>query len=468
MEVLGLGTCASDHARMTRSFLRPTTLLSISFLLGLPLACNDDAPAETGNTTDTSGDGDGDGDPGDGDGDEKPIPPPCPHTPVDNPTGIATELIIDNIGEPVLALGHPTKPDELYIVERNGEVLVVDMNTGTEQAEPFLSVDVTTFVEYGLLGFAFHPYYPDDPRVYINYSPLGEDMTRISEFTVDLDANVAMPASERVVLELHQPAPNHNGGMIAFGPDDYLYIGMGDGGGADDTFDTGRDFEVLLAKILRIDVEPTGVADKDPISCPNCPQYGPFDYGIPADNPFVADPNVADEIWALGFRNPWRFTFDIETGELYVGDVGQDIFEEIDIVTGGADYGWSDMEGFSCFQNAPCMEGMPSVANQVNGDGLTFPIHDYDHGDNNCSVTGGNVYRSCEAPSWSGTYFFGDYCNGRVDALIWDGVTATLPDPDGDILETPVFSNVLGFGGNAWGDVFICTANGDVFRIVPA
>jgi glucose/arabinose dehydrogenase len=368
----------------------------------------------------------------------------------------------------MLALGHPTKPDELYIVERNGDILVVDMNTGAEQAEPFLSVNATTFVEYGLLGFAFHPYYPDDPRVYVNYNPQGENLTRISEFTIDLTANVAIDGSERVILELHQPAPNHNGGMIAFGPDDYLYIGMGDGGGADDTFNTGRNFEVLLAKILRIDVEPTGVADKDPVSCQGCAQYGPFDYGIPADNPFVADPNVADEIWALGFRNPWRFAFDLETDELYVGDVGQDDLEEIAVVVAGSDHGWSDMEGFSCFQGAPCMAGNPSVAGQVNDDGLTYPIHDYSHANNNCSVSGGNVYRSCEVPSWSGTYFFGDYCNGRVDALTWDGSATTLLDPDGEVLDTPVFSNVLGFGGNAWGDVFICTSNGDVFRIAPS
>ena len=153
--------------------------------------------------------------------------------------------------------------------------------------------------------------------------------------------------------------------MIAFGPDDYLYIGMGDGGGADDTFNTGRDPEVLLAKMLRIDVEPTGVADKDPISCQGCDQYGPFDYGIPADNPFVDDPNVADEIWALGFRNPWRFSFDIETDELYVGDVGQDDYEEISVPVVGSDHGWSDMEGFQCFQGANCEEGDPSVAGQV-------------------------------------------------------------------------------------------------------
>ena len=430
--------------------------------LALTLACNDDGPS---GTTSETGDEIGDGD---GDGDTKPMPPPCPHTPVDNPTGFSTELITSGIGEPVLVVGHPTKPDELYVVERNGDILVVDMNSGEEQAEPFLSVDVPTFVEFGLLGFAFHPYYPDDPRVYVNYSPAGESMTRVSEFTVDLDANTVVDGSERVVLELHQPAPNHDGGMIAFGPDDYLYIGMGDGGGADDQFDTGRDFGVLLAKILRIDVEPTGSADKDPVSCDGCPQYGPFDYGIPADNPFVDDPDVADEIYALGFRNPWRFDFDNETGEFYVGDVGQDDWEEIAVVVAGSDHGWSDMEGFQCFQGANCMPGSPAVAGQVNADGLTYPIHDYFHSGDNCSVTGGNVYRSCEVPSSSGTYFFADYCEGRVDALTWDGNAANLLDMDGEILDTPVFANVLGFGENAWGDVFIATADGSIYRIVPS
>src|SRR5690606_33261358 len=198
------------------------------------------------------------------------------------------------------------------------------------------------------------------------------------------------------------------------------------------------------------------------------PQYGPFDYRIPDDNPFVGDSDVADEIWALGFRNPWRFAFDPETGELYVGDVGQNSREEIAVVVAGSDHGWSDMEGFNCFGGNPCMAGNPGVAGQVNDDGLTYPIHDYGHNNNNCSVTGGNVYRSCEVPSWSGTYFFGDLCNGRVDALTWDGTTTTLLDPDGQVLDTPIFSNLYGFGTNAWGDVFIAASNGNIFRIVPA
>ena len=493
------------HRYYVHSLVLTTSLL-------LPLGCSDDAPADTtetsgntqpgdgdgdpagdgdgdsgdgdvgdgdGDTGDGDGDpgdgdgdpGDGDGDPGDGDGDpgdEKPQPPPCPYTPVDAPAGFATELVANGLDEPVLVTGHPTKPDELYVVERSGAIQVVDMNSGDLQPAPFLEVDVTTNSEFGLLGMAFHPFYPADPRVYINYSPQGEDMTRISEFSVDLDANQALANSERVVLELHQPAPNHNGGMIAFGPDDYLYIGMGDGGGGGDTFDTGRDFEVLLAKVLRIDVEPTGNADKDPLSCQGCPQYGPFDYGIPLDNPFVDDPEIADEAYALGFRNPWRFAFDSQTGELYAGDVGQGLREEISVVEPGSDHGWSDMEGFSCFEGANCTPGGPMSAGQVNPEGLTYPIHDYNHANNNCSVTGGNVYRSCEVPTWAGTYFFGDYCNGRVDALTWDGTAANLLSDDGEVLDTPIFSNLVGFGGNAWGDVFIAADNGNIFRVVPS
>ena len=486
---------------MTHPALRIIAPLLLA--LALPLACTDDGGSDA-STTETSGDGDGDatttttgdgdgdattttgdgdgdettttgdgdGDPatgdGDGDGDPKPEAPPCPYDAVNDPGGIEIDLVAGGYVEPVLVVGHPTEPDQLYVVERIGNVIVTDMNTGEKQAEPFLSVNPTTIVEYGLLGFDFHPYYPDDPRVYVNYNPAGEDMTRVSEFTVDLDTNTVVDGSERIIIELHQPAPNHNGGGLEFGPDDYLYIGLGDGGGANDTFDTGRDFSVLQAKMLRIDVEPTGNADKDPVSCQGCPTYGPFDYGIPADNPFVDDPNIVDEAWALGMRNPYRYSFDIETGDLYVADVGQDAFEEIAVVEAGTDHGWSDMEGFACFFGANCIPGTEQDnAGQTNADGLTYPIHAYNHSNNNCSVTGGNVYRSCQVPSWSGTYFFADYCNGRVDALTWDGSTTTVLSGDGEILDTPVFSNVLGFGGNAWGDVFIAAADGNVYRIVP-
>jgi glucose/arabinose dehydrogenase len=282
-------------------------------------------------------------------------------------------------------------------------------------------------------------------------------------------------ADERVILELHQPASNHNGGMIDFGADGYLYIGMGDGGLANDAFDTGRDPEVLLAKMLRIDVEPTGTADKFPVGCVggagNCDGnvFGPFDYGIPSDNPFVGDDGVADEIWAWGFRNPWRWSFDGDV--MYVADVGQDAWEELDVVVAGGDYGWSDMEGFHCFGGANCE--VIDTPNATNGDGLTMPIHEYSQGEGRCSITGGYVYHSCEVPAWDGVYFYADFCTGDLYGLVWDGANVTLLADGAPIGDT--FRNVLGFGTNDWGDVYVTTVrgndmgglDGEVFRIAP-
>ena len=278
-----------------------------------------------------------------------------------------------------------------------------------------------------------------------------------------------------MILELHQPASNHNGGMIAFGPDRMLYIGMGDGGAADDAFNTGRDGEVLLAKILRIDPEPTGTADKSPISCKqsSCDDYGPFDYGIPADNPFVGDAGVADEVYAWGFRNPWRFFFDGD--DLWVADVGQNAYEEVGLVQAGDDHGWSDMEGFHCFGGASCDE--LTTPNGVNADGMTMPVVEYMHTTDpfRCSVTGGAVYRSCQVPAWEGGYLFADYCSTEIFGIKWDGSAVTGFNSQGGGALTSLFENVLGYGSNAWGDVYFTTVvvggfgitDGRIYRAVP-
>jgi glucose/arabinose dehydrogenase len=377
----------------------------------------------------------------------------------------------------VLALGHPTEPDRLFVVEQGGAVRIVEPGESTAPADAFLQLEVscggngTIGCERGLLGFAFHPDFPDDPRVYASYSPAGTDgdpPTRVSEFQLlDGDPNHVDMATERVVIEGSQPAGNHNGGMIAFGPDGYLYFGLGDGGNGDDQpQQTGRDPSVILAKILRIDVEPDDMPDM-PVSCSFCDDNGPFDYTIPADNPFVGMEGYAPEIWAWGFRNPWRFSFDPETGDLYVGDVGQDQVEEIDVVTKGGDYGWSTMEGNNCFQEAEC--DTSAAPGATNGDGMTAPIIEYPHS-NGCSVTGGGVYRSCEVPAWNGIYLYGDYCAGNLAALVWDGTVDDL----GDVLD--VGERLLGNGWNAYGDVFITTVDavpngpitdGLVYRVAP-
>ncbi|MBK6921494.1 MAG: PQQ-dependent sugar dehydrogenase [Deltaproteobacteria bacterium] len=409
---------------------------------------------------------------------------PCPYTPIDGMPELALVPVASGFDRPVLALGHPTEPDRLFVVEQGGNVRILEPGATTAPDDAFLSIDVvcgnnpTIGCEAGLLGFAFHPQFPTDPRVYVAYSaPDGDGAaapTRVSEFMLaDGDADHVDPTSERIVIEAAEPFGNHNGGMIAFGPDGNLYIGLGDGGDGGDTPQTGRDPSVILAKILRIDVEPDGTPD-NPVACidnpgagVSCAQLGPFDYTIPPDNPFVDDGSFAPEIFAWGFRNPWRFAFDADNGDLWVGDVGQGAWEEVDLVVGGGDYGWSSMEGFHCF-NGPCEE--LTEPNAVNGDGMTMPLLEYGHGPA-CSITGGAVYRSCEVPAWSGLYVYGDYCTGELSAAAWDGTSVT---DFGAVLSTG--ERILGNGWNAYGDVFITTvdappngpiSDGLVYRLSP-
>ncbi|MDP9351225.1 MAG: PQQ-dependent sugar dehydrogenase, partial [Chloroflexota bacterium] len=220
--------------------------------------------------------------------------------------------------------------------------------------------------------------------------------TVVSRYTAAGDRTQGDAASEQVVLTQEQPAANHNGGMLAFGPDGYLYIGLGDGGGANDTYGNGQNMNTFLGKILRIDVN-GGDADNDQA------------YGIPQDNPFVNDEEARPEIWATGLRNPWRFSFDRETGDLYIGDVGQNTYEWVNYqpanVKEGRNYGWPITEGNHCFQEEEC-----------DRDGLTPPVLEYTH-DEGCSITGGYVYRGEEYPALQGAYLFGDYCSGRL----WTG-----------------------------------------------
>jgi glucose/arabinose dehydrogenase len=402
---------------------------------------------------------------------------PCPYTPVDGMPALGLQLVANEFDRPVLALGHPTEPDRLFVVEQGGAIKILEPGETTAPAEAFLDIEVacgnntSIGCEQGLLGFAFHPDFPTDGRVYVAYTPNGDgEPTRVSEFSVmDGNPDQVDPGSERIVIDAAQPAGNHNGGMIGFGPDGYLYIALGDGGNSDDQpQQTGRNTGVILAKILRIDPEPDGTPDM-PVACEGfCDMPGPFDYTIPADNPFVGDDSFAPEIWAWGFRNPWRFAWDPDNGDFYVADVGQGDWEEIDIVTRGADYGWSTMEGNHCFEGAPCDES--AAPGQANADGMTAPIAEYSH-DTGCSVTGGAVYRACEVPAWSGIYVYADYCSGEMFALAWDG--STVMD-FGFVLGTG--ENVLGNGWNAYGDVFVTTVqaipngpieDGLVYRLAP-
>jgi Glucose / Sorbosone dehydrogenase len=244
--------------------------------------------------------------------------------------------------------------------------------------------------EQGLLGLAFHPLYESNGRFFVFYTRSGGDIV-VAEYGVSADPNVADPAEEILLTIPHSLAANHNGGMLAFGPDNYLYIGVGDGGGANDQENNAQDLNVLLGKILRIDIDvPEGET-----------------YVSPPSNPFVGMANARDEIFAYGMRNPWRFSFDRVFGDLSVADVGQGAREEVNTpIVAGANYGWRIWEGFACTNNDPTLCGTQA--------GYIFPVFDYEHTGGRCSITGGYVYRGSQGAVADGTYVHGDYCSGEI------------------------------------------------------
>jgi glucose/arabinose dehydrogenase len=337
----------------------------------------------------------------------------------------------------------PGDPDHLFVVEKRGLIHVLGTD-GSTPPGPFLDVTalVSTGDEQGLLGLAFAPDYATSKRFYLNYTDVNGN-TVIARYTVvqpgDLTAN---PAADAIVITIPQLDPFHNGGMIAFGPGDFLYVGMGDGNGAigGDPAGTAQDNTDLLGSTLRLDV--SGAT-----------------YTSPADNPFVAVGGARPELWDLGLRNPWRFSFDRMNDDLYIGDVGQNEHEEIDVSTAangggkGLNYGWNVMEGTSCFVPA-------SGCNQT---GLTLPVLTYDHTGGACAVTGGYVYRGPSIPALQGTYFYADYCTGDVGSFVLNNGTATSPmswsslNPGG---------NVTSFGEDLAGEMYIVTQQGGVYRIV--
>jgi glucose/arabinose dehydrogenase len=277
--------------------------------------------------------------------------------------------------------------DQPYVVEQHG-VVSVDRN-GARQVVLDLSDAVTGDSEQGLLGLAFHP---NESFAYVNYTDLDGD-TVIAEYAVADDGSFDT-AAPRVVLTIEQPYANHNGGGIRFGPDSYLYIGMGDGGSGGDPRRNGLDLSTLLGKLLRIDPRPSGDAP----------------YGVPADNPFIGIAGARPEIWSIGLRNPWRFSFDADTGDLWIGDVGQDDWEEIDVVAAADGAGRATNFGWSAF------EGTHRYNDDQSADGVTMPVYEYDHG-SGCSVSGGVVVRGSAVPALEGWYVFGDFCSGRLVAL---------------------------------------------------
>ncbi|MGI8819221.1 MAG: PQQ-dependent sugar dehydrogenase [Gemmatimonadales bacterium] len=361
-------------------------------------------------------------------------------SPVGPPVGVGARLqqVVAGLSTP-LYLTAPAADPRLFIVEKTGGVRIV--KNGILLEAPFLDVTakVSAGGEQGLLGLAFDPDYATNGRFVVHYTDLAGN-TVLSRFQVSADPDRADPASELPILTAAQPAANHNGGQVAFGPDGLLYLGLGDGGGSGDPEGRGQSLTDLLGSILRIDVR-TG----DP-------------YTVPADNPFVGDPDARAEVWSYGLRNPWRFSFDRGTGDLYIADVGETQREEIDVSTPadgagrGANYGWSIMEGSQCFRATRCDQP-----------GLTLPVFEYTHQEG-CSVTGGYVYRGSAIPSLQGHYFYADFCQGWVRSFRYAGGAVI------DETQWPTLAPggpVLSFGEDSAGELYVLQAGGGVFKIVP-
>lgn len=354
--------------------------------------------------------------------------------------------IAEDLNRPLFVTGAGDDSGRIFIIEQGGAIRI--WRDGELSPTPFLDISERVnddAPERGLLGLAFAPDYADSGSFFVDYTD-ADGATVVARFTADPnDPDRADPTSERQVLRIEQPASNHNGGMLLFGPDGYLYIGTGDGGAANDKFGNGQNPETLLGKMLRIDVSND---DEQP-------------YAIPPDNPWVAvdwnGVDVRDEIWAVGLRNPWRYSFDRATGDLWIADVGQRLYEEIDLIPAGAsgpfNFGWPLMEGNHCFpENTEC-----------DPTGLVLPVLEYSH-EGSCSVTGGYVYRGQAFPGLDGVYFYSDYCSGDIWTLIPDGGGGWR---NAMVLDTDM--SVSSFGEDDQGELYVTDlGGGGVYRIVLA
>lgn len=354
---------------------------------------------------------------------------------VDRDTGLAVEVVAGGFDDPVYLTSPPGDP-RLFVVEQSGRIRIIE--NGLLLSTPFLDIrdSVRSGGERGLLGMAFHPAYAANGHFYVSYSAQPDGDTRVERYSVSGDPNVAMPNRDRVIFTLDQPFGNHNGGQITFGPDGMLYIGLGDGGSGGDPQGHGQNVNTLLGALLRIDVD------------------GGNPFSIPPDNPFVGI-DGRDEIWAYGLRNPWRFSFDREASHLYIADVGQNAWEEVNAVAAGSagiNYGWNLMEGRHCFGSASCDTG-----------GLVLPAVEYGHS-NGCSVTGGYVYRGEALTAIRGHYFYSDYCSGFLRSFRFTGTSVT-DERQWDVGE---LGRVLSFGQDADGELYILSSNGNVYRLIES
>jgi len=340
---------------------------------------------------------------------------------------ILTPILSDNLRKPIFLTHTREGTDRLFVVEQDGKILIFE--NGGLLTTPFLDISnkVSTEGERGLLGLAFHPNYAKNGRLFINYTRKDDQATVIAEYHRSANSDQA-ETQERILLVIPQPYGNHNGGMVAFGHDGYLYIGMGDGGAGGDPENRGQNPNELLGKFLRLDID-----HGDP-------------YGIPADNPFVKN-GGQPEIYATGFRNPWRFSFDQQTGDLWAGDVGQNSWEEITKVNNGENHGWRLMEGQHCFKpEQGCQDSKQ----------LTSPVLNYTNGDHGrCSVTGGYVYRGKAIPSLQGTYLFADFCSGEIFGYA-NGSFQVLLDTN---------LQISSFGEDKAGELYVLGYGGSVHKL---
>ena len=360
-------------------------------------------------------------------------------TTVSSPASIRTQLIASGLTAP-LDLEQPNDGSgRLFVVEQGGAIKIIQ--NGALLPQPFLNISNKVIFqgEMGLLGLTFHPGFQTNGKFYVNYvrNAGGQFQSVIAEYLASAtDPNQSDPASERILLTVDQVGnfDNHKAGQLAFGPDGFLYFGLGDGGSGGDPFGHGQNTQTLLGKMLRIDIDSTSPG---------------LQYRIPADNPFVAGGGLP-EIWAFGFRNPWRFSFDHTTGRLFLADVGQDRFEEIDIVQKGGNYGWNTMEGLHCF----------SPANGCNMAGLKLPIVEISHPEAE-AVIGGFVYHGSLLPGMQNMYIFGD-----LSGKIW----TLREDPANTFTRTLLLSpgfNITSFGQDTAGDLYVLDLGGRVLKIVP-
>ena len=360
---------------------------------------------------------------------------------------LTTVRVATGLDQPVYLTHAPGDANHLFVVEQPGLIRIIE--DGALLPTPFLDLQslVRSGGERGLLGLAFHPDYAANDAFYVNYTNQSGD-TVVARYLVSADPLQADPQSAAILLTIDQPFSNHNGGMLEFSPNDgHLYIGMGDGGSAGDPGNRSQNDNQPLGKMLRIAVD------------------GGTSYTIPPDNPFVGEVPL-DEIWAKGLRNPWRFSFDRDTGDLWIADVGQNLWEEIDFQpassSGGENYGWRLMEGDHCYN--------PPVDCNPLGD-LVLPLYEFSHGGNpfRCSITGGYVYRGAAAPTAVGAYFFADFCSQQIWSLrqTVDGVEVV--DHTDELAPGPGLSinDIASFGEDAAGELYVVELSGEIYKMIP-